>query len=128
MCFGVFQGESITQSDLQSALKGLAARHPMLRMRLAVDSPGHALSYAEEEPTFDLIEIQNDSEISTRLEKLQSTLNLITGPIWRVDAETSGQSQQDVGSQKNPVFEVSFQGRSVVFAMKPHLQPYDESE
>ncbi|MBT5624845.1 MAG: amino acid adenylation domain-containing protein [Proteobacteria bacterium] len=76
--------KSITQSDVQSALKGLAARHPMLRMRLAVDSPGHALSYAEEEPTFDLIEIQNDSEISTRLDKLQSTLNLITGPIWRV--------------------------------------------
>jgi non-ribosomal peptide synthase protein (TIGR01720 family) len=53
-------------------------------MRLNDDSSRHTISYAEEEPTFNLIEIQNHVEITTHLEKLQSTLNVITGPIWRV--------------------------------------------
>ena len=56
----------------------------MLRMRLNDDSSRHTISYAEEAPTFNLIEIQNHVEITTHLEKLQSTLNVITGPIWRV--------------------------------------------
>jgi aryl carrier-like protein len=46
--------KSITQSDIQSALKGLVARHPMLRMRLNDDSSRHTISYAEEEPLLTL--------------------------------------------------------------------------